>query len=65
MFVYPSTLDCLELKEEKGTDYIFTSKLKRIYTSKHKPLYTAFLHSIKLYGYKMGIKFDKDLLAVE
>ena len=26
---------------------------------------TAFLHSIKLSGYKMGIKFDKDPLALE
>ena len=28
-------------------------------------LYTAFLHSIKVSGYRMGIKFDKDSLAVE
>ena len=26
---------------------------------------TAFLHSIKLSGYKIGIKLDKDPLAVE
>ena len=30
-----------------------------------KSLCAAFLNSIKLSGYKMGIKFDKDLLAVE
>ena len=30
-----------------------------------KPRYTAFLHSIKRFGYKVGIKFDKDPLAVE
>ena len=36
-----------------------------MYNSKLKPLYTAFLHSIKISGYKMGIKFDKDHLAVE
>ena len=35
------------------------------YHSKLKPLYIAFLHSIKLSRYKMRIKFDKDLLAVE
>ena len=29
-----------------------------------KPLYTAFLHGIKLPGYRMRIKFDKDPLAV-
>ena len=28
-------------------------------------LYTAFLHSIKRSGYIIGIKFDKDPLAVE
>ena len=38
---------------------------QRVYTSKHKPLYTAFLHSIRLCGYRIGIKFDKDPLAVD
>ena len=33
--------------------------------SKLKPLYTAFLHCIKLSAYKLGIKFDKDPLVVE
>ena len=28
-------------------------------------MYTAFLHSIKLPGYRMGTKFDNDFLAVE
>ena len=36
-----------------------------MYTSKSKPLYTAVLFSIKDSGYRMGIKFDKDPLAVE
>ena len=30
-----------------------------------KPLYSAFLHSIKLSTYRMGIKFDKEPSAVE
>ena len=34
------------------------------YISKFKPLYTALLHSIKLSGYRIGIKFHKDALAV-
>ena len=34
-------------------------------TSKLKELYTAFLHGIKLFGYRMVIKFDKVYLAVE
>ena len=28
-------------------------------------MYTAFLHSIKLPGYRMGTKFDNDFLAEE
>ena len=61
MFVYQPTL---ELKD-KGTDYVLSWESRRVYNSTLKPLYTAFLHSIKFYGYKMGIKFDKDRLAVE
>ena len=37
MFVYQPTFDTLELKKGEGTDYVYTSKLK--------PLYTAFLHN--------------------
>ena len=33
--------------------------------SKLKSLYIDFLHSTKLSGYKIGIKFNKDTLAVE
>ena len=40
-------------------------KSKEVFNSKHKPLYTAFLHSIKLSEYRIGIKFDKDPLAIE
>ena len=65
MFVYQPILDMLELKKDKGTDYVLSWKSNGVYNSKLKPLYTAFLHSIKLSGYKMGIKFDKDPLAVE
>ena len=36
-----------------------------MYASKLKPFYTAFLHSIKLSGYKVGIKLGKNTLAVE
>ena len=31
----------------------------------YKPLYTAFLHSIKLFEYRIAIKFDKDTFAAE
>ena len=46
-------------------DYVLSSKSNGVYNSKLKPLFTSFLHSIKPSGYKMEIKFDKDLLGVE
>ena len=49
MFVYEPILDTLDLKKDKGTDYIFSWKSKVVYTSKLKSLYTAFLYSIKLW----------------
>ena len=54
----------LELKKGKGTDYVLSWKSNAVYNSKLKPLYAAFLHSIKLSRYKMEIKFDKDTFAV-
>ena len=44
---------------------MFSWKSKGVFNSKLKTLYTAFLYSIKVPEYKMGIKFDKGLLAVE
>ena len=64
-FVYQPTLDTLELKKDKGTDYVLSWKSNGVYNSKLKPLYTAFLHSIKLSGYNLGIKFNNNPLAVE
>ena len=63
--VYQLTLDTSELNKYEGTDYVLSWKSTGVFNSKLKPLYTAFLHSIKLSGYKIGIKFDKDHLAVE
>ena len=65
IFVYQATLDRLELKKEKGIDYVLIWKSNSVYTSKPKLLYIAFLHSIELSGYNTGIKFDEDPLAVE
>ena len=59
-FVYQPTLDTLELKKDKDTDYFLSWKSNRVFNSKLKPLYTAFLHSIKLSEYRMRIKYDKD-----
>ena len=63
--VYQTTLDALELKKDKGTDYVFSWKSEGVFNFKLQPLYTALSHNIKLCGYKMGIKFAKDPLAVE
>ena len=40
-------------------------KSKVLYTSQLKLLYTAFLHSIKLFVCKMRTNFDRDPLAVK
>ena len=63
--VYQPTLDTLELKKDKGIDYVLSWKSKGVFNSKLKSLYTALLNSIKLSRYKMGIKFNTDPLAVE
>ena len=50
------------------TDYVLSSKSKGVFNSKLKPLYTTLSHyiqSIKLSGYRIGIKIGTDLLAVE
>ena len=64
-FVYLPTLDTLELKKDNSIDYVFSWKSNGVYNCKLKPWYTAFLNSIKLSGYKMGIKFNKDPLPLE
>ena len=65
MFVYHLTPITIELEKDKGTYYVLSSKSKGLFTSKLKPLCTAFLHSIKLSEYKVKTKFNKDSLAVE
>ena len=65
MLVYQPTLDTLELKKDKSTDYILIWISKGVYTSKLKPLNTAFLHSMKSFRHKTGNKFDKDLYATK
>ena len=44
-FVYQPTLETLELRKGKGTDYVLSWKSNGAYNSKLKPLYTVFLHS--------------------
>ena len=54
-YVYQPALDRLEWKEDKGTYFVIDLKSKGLYTSKLKPLYSAFLHSMKTSGYNMRI----------
>ena len=63
--IYQRTFDTLKLKKYEGTDYFLSWKSKGVYNSKRKALYIASLHSIKLSGYRVVTKYDKDLLAVE
>ena len=64
-FIYRPALDILELKKDKGIDYVRSWKSKRVYNFKLKLLYTSFFHNIKLFEYRTGMKLDKDSLAVE
>ena len=63
--VYQPRLDALELKKDKGTDYVRSWKSMGVFNSKLKSLYAAFLNSIKLSEYRIRIKFDKNPLAIE
>ena len=63
--MYFTSNDGSQEKIDKDTDYILSWKSNGVYNSKLQSLYTAFLYSITLSGYKMGIKFHKDSVAVE
>ena len=47
MFVYQPTLRMLELKKDKGTDYVIGWKSKGLLKSKLLPFHGAFLPNIK------------------
>ena len=64
-FVYQPTLDALELKKDKCTDYVLSWESKGVYNSKVKQLHTAFFNSIRFTEHRIGIKFDKDPSSVE
>ena len=65
LFINQPASDTLELKKDKEIDYVLNYKSKVVCTFKLKPLYTAFLHSIKFSRYRMGIKYGEDTLGVE
>ena len=64
-FFYQPTLDTLELRKDKDTDYVLSWDQKGVYKSKLMKLYTASLLSITCSGNRMGIKLDKSPLAAE
>ena len=47
-FVYRPNFDKLELKNDQGTDYVLSWKSKEVLNSQLRPLFTAFLNSMKL-----------------
>ena len=51
--------------KNKGIDYVISLKSKRLYNSIFSLQHTAFLNNIKLFSYKMKIKFYKNALVVE
>ena len=53
-FVYQPTVETLN----KSTDSVLSCKSKGLYTSQLNPLYTAFLHNIKL----SDIDWEKNLM---
>ena len=63
MFVYQPTLDVLELKTEKGTDYIIGWRAKGLYSSKLIALLVAFLSNVKYFVIKIGIQFNTPLVT--
>ena len=52
MLVYQATPDTLELKKDKGIDYVLSLESKRVFTYKLTPFYTIYLNSTKRYGYR-------------
>ena len=61
MFFYHTTFDMLELKKDKGTDYILGWNSKGVFTSKLKPLYMLYM----LPECNLETRFVEDPLAVE
>lgn len=53
------------LKKGKGADYVLAENQREYILPNLSDKYSTFLHNIKLCGYKMRIKFNKDPLDVE
>ena len=59
------TPDALELQKDKYTNYFLSCKPNGVFNSKLKLLYNTFLRRRTFSEYIIGIKFDKDPLAIE
>ena len=55
MFFYKPTFYALELRKDKGTEYVFIWESKGEYTPKLTILYSVFMYSVK-FGYKLRKK---------
>ena len=65
MFVCQATFSMLQLKKDKGIDYVIIWKSKGVYSSNIFTQDIVFFHNINLLRYKIGRKFNKDPLVVE
>ena len=65
MFFYQPTFNVLELKNDKGTEYIISWKSKGIYDSKLIVLIGALLPNVKYFRNKIEIQFNSTPLVIE
>ena len=65
MFFYQPTFTVLELKVDKGTEYVISWKSKDLNRFKVLSLHGAFLPSIKYFVHKIVIQFNNTTLVVE
>ena len=65
MFPYQPTSNMLELKPDKGTDYVISWKSKGVYNPKLVTLNGAFLPNTKYFTRKIGMQFNNTPLVVE
>lgn len=65
MFVCQPTFSTLDLKDDKGTDYIIAWKSKELFKFRLRLLYNAFLPNIKPFGWKIRMQFNNTVLVIE
>ena len=65
MFVYQPTFNVLELKNDKGAEYVISWNAKGLCSSKPIASHGAFLRNLKYFGNKTRIQFNSTALATE